>query len=345
MKVTPIAVSGTSLNPAQMASPTSSAASAKAKAVAAFNSATPAPQAQETPVQNPNQVSVEELGAIQAKPATIANTETQEVTESIPAETPKDPEQLRRYSQLAKQERMLRAKAQQQEASLRAREEALKAREAELSAKPQFDPKDYISRARLQQDALGTLEAEGLADYDTITQRAVNRHPVDPQLKAAIEHLQTKIAQLEQANETNQKSYTQQQQQAYQSAVKQITRDAKDLVMNDPEYETIKATGSVRDVVDLITKQHAKDGTVLSVEDAAKEVEEYLIEEALKLTRVDKIKRRMSQANASPASSNQKTQAQAQTQGIKTLTNAVSSTRPMTTRERAIAAAEGRLKA
>ena len=73
-------------------------------------------------------------------------------------------------------------------------------------------------------------------------------------------------------------------------------------------------------------------------------MENYLVDEALKFTQIGKIQKRMAAANASRTPTETKTQSSQQPQAMKTLTNAASSTRPLTVRERAIAAAEGRLK-
>ncbi len=305
---------------------------------------------QQAPV-NQNKVSVEELGAVtvatqEAKPTEIAPLEektTQEATETVqpPAQ---DPALQRQFAQLARQERALRAKAQQQETQLRQREEAIKARESELTAKDNQYRDGYISRERLKQDALAVMEAEGIS-YDELTQQVISRQPTDPRVTNTISRLEAKIAQLEEKATADQKATNEQATANYQAAVKQITQDAKDLVKSDPEFEAIRATGTVRDVVELITKTHAATGKVLSVEEAAKMVEAEIIEEGLKLTRIEKIKQRMNQPNASANTSTQKTQAQAQTQTqMKTLTNAASSSRQLTARERAVLAFKGELK-
>jgi len=302
-------------------------------------------QAQLEAIANPSKVSVEELSAIQPKPQ-AKQPETQDnITEEKTQEQPKvDPELQRRFDQMQRQERALRAKAQQEAAKLKAREDAIAAKEQELASRTQFNPDDYIPKARLKQDALGVLEAEGIATYDDITNRAMNRQPVDPVLQNTILQLQEQIKDLKAQSENSQKAMTQQQQANYQAAVKQIKADAKALVSSDPEFETVKAMNAVNDVVELIEQTYKKDGVVLSVEEAAKEVENYLVEEAMKITQIDKIRKRMAAANASSLKSEVKSQTQQQTQ-MKTLTNATSSTRPLTARERAIAAAEGRLKA
>lgn len=340
MKVTPVA------SPHNVAAPmagaqTQSSAVARDRAIQAAMGSNPVPV-------NANNVSPEELNAVTpptpqpTEIAAVEETPTQEVKEPV-VET--DPALVRQYNHLARQERQHRLKVQQQDQALKAREAALASREAELTAKDNTYRTEYIPKARLKQDALGVLEAEGIATYDDLTQRAISRQPVDPMLQATVSKLEAKITQLEQDAITNQTKATEQQSANYQAAVKQITRDAKDLVKNDPEFEAIRAEGTVRDVVELITRHHSKTGEILSVEEAARQVESDIIERGLKLTRIEKIKQRMNQSNASTGKSNQQTQANQQTQPqMKTLTNAQSSTRQLSARERALLAFKGELK-
>jgi len=339
-----------------------------AKAVAAFNKgqssydkpAAAKPQAQEHPVQDANNVSVEELGAIQATSNTEeivdstsnieaateeGTTTTEETVEEVTPEAPKvDPTLSRQFAQLARQEKALRAKAQQQAQEFKAREEALKAREAALTTPVKQDLTNYISKDKFKSDPLGVLAEAGLS-YDEITQQLLTQQPRDPRTEAHIARLEAKLAALEEANTTSQKTYAEQQQAQYQAAVKQIQMDAKKLVSTDPNFETIKATGSVKDVVELITQTYDKDGVLLSVEEAAQQVEDYLVEEAMKITQIDKIKKRMAASNASKPKSEVKTPATpGQTQPMKTLTNATSSQRQLSAKERAILAFKGQLK-
>lgn len=350
MKVTPVS------SPGDIKSTATPEAVRSARAVAAFNKASAQPQstAQEHPVQNPNAVTVEEMGAIKAQPSESVDklTDSVDATEdtsaaTTPPETPKeDPALSRQFAQLARQERALRAKAQQQEQALKTREEALKAREAQLTAKDNEYRDGYISKSRIKQDALSVLDEAGVT-YDELTQQAINRQPTDQRVLNTIQKLEAKIAQLEANNESTQKSYTEQQQASYQAAVKQISLDAKQLIKSNPvEYEAISKKGTVKDVVELITKTYDKYGTLLTVEEAAQEVENELIEEAMKSTQIEKVKQRMAKANASQQTSTQKTQAtQKQTQpGMKTLTNATASTRQLSAKERAILAFKGELK-
>jgi hypothetical protein len=328
--------------------------SAKARAIAAFQQ----PPAQV--VQNQSQVSAEEMGAIRPPTRQVsedvgqlqANEAAPEetVAEEVPAaEEPKPDKALEaQYNQLARRERALRAKAQQQEAAIKAREAALAAKESELTAKGNSYNTGYVSKDALKANPLGVLAEAGLS-YDEVVQAALNQQPIDPRMEATISKLEAKIKQLEEANESTSKSMTAQQQAAYDAAVNQISLDVKSLVKSDPSFETIRATRSENDVVDLIKQTYEKDGQLLSVEEASQMVEDYLIEEAMKLTKIGKIKSRLS-APAQAA----KPQAQEQTRqsnppkqtqpGIRTLTNSTGTTRQLSAKERAILAFKGELK-
>lgn len=354
MKLTPIA------NPNAIPTQGTPESVRTAKAVAAFNRGassydkTPeAPvqqaQAQETPVLNPNSVSPEELSAIQPKEAqpveTIDNNTEQEATpkpEEVKVEA-KDPQLTKQFAELARQERILRAKAQKQQQELRAREEALKAREDAITASNKQYEQGYISKDRLKSDPLGVL-AEAELSYDELTQRLLTQQPRDPRVDAHIGRLEAQIAELRADAQASKKTQAQAQQDAYKAAVKQIERDASALVKLNPiDYEAIVKTNSVRDVVELIEKTWEKNGIVLDVEEAAKEVENYLVEEGVNtISRIDKIKKRLSLSASASQAPKEKTLAKPQIQGpMKTLTNSTASSRKLSARERAVQRANG----
>jgi len=153
--------------------------------------------------------------------------------------------------------------------------------------------------------------------------------------------LKDEIKALKGETENNKKSFEEQQTAQRTQAIKQITSDVTNLVKSDPQFEAIRQTRSVKDVVELIEKTFDEDGIYLSVEDAASQVEEYLVEESLKLAKLKKIQQRMQQSQqaATKPSTDPKQQQQ-----MKTLTNSVNSSRPLTARERALLAFENKLK-
>ncbi len=250
------------------------------------------------PVLNQNAVSAEEMGAIQPSHQPVEDTLTPPaVPESNYTETPEsskpqeDPALSRQFAQLARQERALRAKQQQQDQAFKAREADLNAKLAAVEAKAQEYSQGYIRQDQVKTDPIKAyLDAGGT--YDELTQQLLNNSsPLDPRIEAQIQKQQSEINRLQKLMDERDNSAKQSQQQQYDAAVKQIRTDAQNLVKNDPNLESIRATGSVNDVVDLIVKTFNEDGVLMSVEEAAEEVENYLVEEAFKLSRLSKVQK------------------------------------------------------
>lgn len=332
---------------------TSNSSDARSRAIAALSNQAQPKQQDNTPdlsalmgnqatqqvVGNQNSISPEEMSAVNPI-ADEKATETVEVTK--PKEEPKqeDPALSRQFAQLARQEKALRAKQAQQDQAVRAREAELKAREDALNAKDQQYKSGYISKDTLKKNPLLALQEAGIS-YDDVTNQILNQGTTDPRVEATINQLMAKIESLENANKSRDQWQQDEQKNQYETAKKQLLVDTRSLVQNDPDFETIKATGSYNDVVDLIEQVYKKDGILLTVEEAAKEVEDYLVDEAIKITNINKIKSRLASAQAPKTqSTEQKPQPVQQTQ-MKTLTNASSASRPLTARERALAAFKG----
>jgi len=295
------------------------------------------------PVQNPNNISPEELSAVKSQHSETTgesqDAQGQNNTSEPPKEATKEdskPALSSQYAQLARKEKAIRQQVQE----LKAREAALAAREEALKPAPQpsFDPSKYISKDELLNNTWDVLAKNGLT-YDKLTQDAMTQQ--DPAQRALLEEIRALKAEINTVKEETQgtkKSYENQQTEAYNQAVSQIRTETKRLVFTDPTYEAIKATNSVEDVVDLIKETFKEDGVLLTVEEAAKEVEDYLIEEATKLAKLNKIQQRLK--TAAPAAKQETGQSQQQrpSQGAKTLTNNMTAAKPMSARERAIAA-------
>jgi hypothetical protein len=321
-----------------------------AKAVAAFNSGKSsydkAEPAQEHPVANPNQVSVEELSAIQPKVSEVQDNPTPVEATPEPKEE-RDPALSRQFAQLARQERQQRQKFQQQQQALRAKEAELQAKEQALKTKEVEYSQGYISKDQLKKDTLAILADSGVS-WDDLTQQIVNHQPPDPRTDATVRRLEAKIASLEAKQEENAKQATEQQQNQYKAALRQIELDTADLIKGNPvAYEAINKIGrrGVREVVRLIEDTYNKDGVLMTVEQASDEVENYLVEENYNMaSSISKIKRRLAEAGQ-PKANEKKTAESQQTQpGMKTLTNAAASSRKLTAKERAILAFKGELK-
>jgi hypothetical protein len=230
---------------------------------------------------------------------------------------------------MARREKQLRVQAQQ----VKAEREAFEAARAQAQA-------EQTLKARLKQDPLSVLRDEGI--YDTFVSQYLNAEPVNPQ-DQVINELRSEIKALKDSQDAAKKSLEDQQSASYQQAVNQVRSDIKLLVNGNPKYSTIEETGSDEAVVALIEQTFNEQGILLTNEEAADEVETYLIEEAYKMSQLKKVQQRLTPPPAAtklPGS--QKVQTQ---QPMRTLTReSQASTKPLSSRERAIAAFKGQLK-
>lgn len=248
---------------------------------------------------------------------------------------PQSDDQAQRLETLARKERSLQRQAQELKAQRTQWEQA------QASAKPTgpaWDKKAFLS------DPL----AYGLT-ADELSQTTLGALQQDP-ASQRIRQLEAQIAKLEAGQQTITQNAAQAQTQAYEQARKQIDAEAKALVNTNDAYEAIRADGAHEAVTALIERTYEEDGVLMSVEEAAQEVENYLVERAMSYTRLKKIQAKISPAAeaASAALLQQKQMpATALTRQSPTLTNSlVTQSKPSTARERrerAILAYQGKL--
>jgi len=356
MKVTPVA----SPHAIQTPQTTANNSETRAKVIAKIE-AIRSGQPVQMPVQNQNAVAPEEMRAIKPQEALTQAAETAQdsatstpVEASQPEETPAesqkpqvDPALTKQFAMLARQEKALRAKAQQQEQALKAKEQALAEKEAAIKTLEQQYQQGYVPKEQIKTNALQVLADAGVS-YDELTQQILNQSPENPRIVAEINNLKAETKRLQEIIDRSQKAMEEKSTSDYQAAVKQIKADAKALVNSDPTFETIKTTNSVNDVVELIERTFKEEGRIMSVEEAAQEVEDYLVGKLEKIyTNTNKIKQRLAQASAQNQAKTQQKQPAAaapQQPQMKTLTNAAASTRKLTAKERAILAFKGELK-
>ncbi len=304
------------------------------------------PAQTETPVQaNASSLSPEEFTAVVQQAKSLEQpVEEQEQTLETPEEVapPKEDSYSTKLAALARREKSLRAEAQRREAAIKAKEEEILRREAELTGKYSNYETDYIPKSRLKESTYETLSEAGVDLNSFKTQLDVyDQVPLDPRIAAKMQALESTITRLEKAAEASQKAQAQATTDQYQAAIKQISNDVNSLVKSDPSYEAIRATKSQKDVVELIEETFKADGVVMSVEEAAKEVEEYLSEQLSNYAnQIKKIRARIA-PEPTKVSSPVQEQAQPKQPQMKTLTNANSTTRRLSARERAVAAFKG----
>lgn len=216
------------------------------------------------------------------------------------------------------------------EAAFVAREREFKARESAMDAKIQEAVNKALGeyRDKLKSNTLDVLNDDVGLTYDELVQQALNRP--DPTTQA----IQQKLTEIEKRQAKLAEDAQNSAKQQRESAIKQIRYDVESLIKSDPEFEITKETGSGEDVVELITRTFDETGRLMTVEEAAKHVEAELEAEAIKIANLNKIKAK--QPGLTPDLVNQTKQQTTQQQPITTLTNSMTSTKPLTARERAI---------
>lgn len=182
-----------------------------------------------------------------------------------------------RWAQLARKEKAIRAQARQ----LQEQQKALETSKSQL-------PKDALSPQEWKQRFMQDPASMGFT-HDEIGQVALGT----PKESFEISQLRQELAELKATQKSSLEQTQLNQKNAYDQAVKQISREVNGLIDGNAEYETIKATESQDAVVSLIEETYKEDGILLSASEAAKQVEEYLLEQALTLAKLSKVQKKL----------------------------------------------------
>lgn len=251
------------------------------------------------------------------------------------------------HALLAKKEKALRARIVAQEQSFKQKEADLQAREAAMTEKSTQDFTNYISKDKLIKNPLMVLESLGVT-YEQLAEAAITQSsPEAKYMQSMRGELEEELRKVREEQANTKKSFEEQQANAYKQALNQIRNEVNQLVQSDPSFEMIKATGSVGDVVELIERTFKENGTLMTVDQAAQAIEDDLLEEAQKISQFKKVQDRLKSAVQSKAAAQPLAKSvpqQSSAQPMKTLTNAVSNTRPLSAKERALLAFRGELK-
>lgn len=217
-----------------------------------------------------------------------------------------------------------------------ARIAALAARERKLR---EAQRKFQEERSTWEQQQRSSLKPQ--ASPEEVKAKALDdlREKIAQDPLAVLSELGLELQDLKNSQASVSKTLEDSQTQARQQAVRQITADVSRLVNSNVEFETVKAMDAVPAVVQLIEDTFDKDGILLSVEDAAKQVEDYLVEETLKALNIPKIKTRLAPPTPE-AEAPGKVAPKMQTLSRST---APTTGRALSARERAILAFQGKL--
>lgn len=255
----------------------------------------------------------------------------------VTAEAPKAADPL--FDQMAKLEKQRRMQAKQ----FQTEKAAWEAEKAQLLQKVQ---PDNSWKDKVKSDLIGSLAEAGLT-YDEVLNTYANHTPMDQNMRL----LQSKLQAMEDNQTKLMTQFTDSQKQNYTQAVKQIKAEVKQLVKAMPDdFEVINSQGEMAEqaIVKLIENTFQEEGYLMDVEDAAKEVEEYLLEQSLGLAKLKKIQSRLTPTQAlAQAEVKTHSQEQAQAKGPTTLSHSMQpGSKPLSNRERrerAILAFQGKL--
>jgi hypothetical protein len=223
-----------------------------------------------------------------------------------------------RFATLARREKAIRTEAQRI-----AQEKA--AWEAQRSQAPAPD----AWKGRAKTDLMGMLAEAGVS-YEEASQAFLNTTPES----ATIQRLQAQIAELKGEVTSKLGKFDEHTKQSYDRALNQYKRDIDIAISSrQDDFEMIHTAKAQEAVLELIKETFDKEQILLTVEEACKQVEDHLLEEAVAYSKSKKVQSKL--APPPPVEQQEpKTQPTQQTQ-TKTLTNAITaSSKPMSDKDR-----------
>lgn len=268
----------------------------------------------------PRQTSTVEGTKPEAAPTPVEAASVESVETKPDALSPK-------FAALAKREKAVREATRAFQAEKAKLQEQLKEIEAAKSWKES-----------LTKNPLQVLQDAGIT-YDQLTQIMLNQPPQgDPELLK----IQKELEAVKAAQEQERQRAEQHQKSQYEQAKKQMAIDAKAYIASNPEFEAIANGGdeAIEAMVALIEHDFNEKGSIPSIEEVAREIEDALVEEEFnRVQRAMNLKKIQAKLKppVPPAEAEQTPAPQAQTpQTQTTLSNRMvqSTTKPMTARER-----------
>lgn len=246
--------------------------------------------------------------ALNEKATEEAEIVSAEGVEEVSEEKPEQKDEFAsKFAALSRKEKALRQREQELESKLAEMEERLKAQEPKEEPKEPELPLEY----RLKANPLKTLEELGMP-YDKLTQLVLNdgKLPPEMQLELVKQDLDSKYSkEIEELRNQIQEREKQQEEARYQETIESFKHELNNFVKDNTEkYELISANDATDLVFEVIEDHYNDTGRILSNEEAADAVEEYLLEEAKKLAESKKLKSLFGAAEAKPEVQERKSQ-------------------------------------
>lgn len=203
---------------------------------------------------------------------------TEEVGQaSIPKEEIKTQEAVTLSPQLTALARR-EQKFRQQEQAFKAQQAAFEAEKAEVATLKEL-------KAKLAAKDYSVLEAEGLT-YDEYTNYKINQAEGEKPEVQALNQIREELNTIKSDQKKNEEKHFEQIKSQYRS-------DIKALVASDEQFSSVKEMGAEDHVLQHILDTFEQDDEVLTVAQAAQEVEEQLVLEAEKMAGLSKLKAKL----------------------------------------------------
>lgn len=267
------------------------------------------------------------LNVVQEQPQPTL--EKQEVTQ--PEVTGAD-DAAKKLAEMAKKEKAMRLQTREMSAI----KQAMAQREAEMKALQDELEKERGFKAKLKSSPWDALIEAGFSPEEATT--AFLNQPTTENIE--LKQLRAELAAIKAEQEGFKQSSQKMQEASYAQAKKQLETEVTKLVSNGEAFEMIKEMNASQQVVSYIEAMYQESGELIDVETAAQHVEEFLLEEAMKLAKIKKIQSKLAPQESPAQQVNTGSQ-------LKTLSNQMTSgSKPLTAKERrdrAIAAFKGQI--
>lgn len=178
------------------------------------------------------------------------------------------------------------------EQAFRERELALKERERALEVKLAGGDRFESLKAKLAAKDFSELETLGLT-YEEYTNYLLARQNGEKPETQAFKKLETEISEMKKKQEESQAAQ-------FEDTVSEYRKEIAALVSKDPAYSTVKELKHEEAVLQIILDAWEEDDEEVSVEQAAKDVEDFLIEEAVRMASATKVKARLGEGEKKP---------------------------------------------
>lgn len=178
-----------------------------------------------------------------------------------------------------------------QASALARREAQFRKQQAEFEAqKKAFEEKqkDYVPLSELQQNKGSALLKRLGRTYEDLTSELLNEQQGADPTNQALQELSEKVNTLE-------SSISDSQKKQIDGVIKQYESEISKLVDSNPEFETIKARKAEGFVLQHIldTFNDPEDGEILTVDQAAREIEELLLDDAIQVAQLKKVQAKL----------------------------------------------------